>query len=117
MPRATGDLDVWVRPEATNAARVWRALEAFGAPVEALGVEEADLARPDQVVQIGLPPRRIDLLTAISGVEFDDAWATQVERETEGLRVPFLSRELLIVNKRASGRTKDLADVEALERG
>jgi hypothetical protein len=116
VPRATGDLDVWVRPEPANAARVWRALESFGAPVEALGVEEADLARPDQVVQIGLPPRRIDLLTTISGVGFPEAWETRLERESEGLRVPFLSRELLIANKRASGRTKDLADVEALER-
>jgi hypothetical protein len=117
VPRATGDLDVWVRPNAANASRVWRALERFGAPVGALGIEEADLALPDQVVQIGLPPRRIDLLTAISGVGFDEAWETRVERSVEGLAVPFLSRNLLIANKRATGRTKDLADVETLVAG
>jgi hypothetical protein len=117
VPRATGDLDVWVRPNAANASRVWRALERFGAPVGALGIEEADLALPDQVVQIGLPPRRIDLLTAISGVEFGAAWESRVERSVEGLAVPFLSRDLLIANKRATGRAKDLADVETLVAG
>lgn len=115
VPRATGDLDIWVRPEPENAARVWRALDDFGAPLEALGIEEDDLARPDQVVQIGLPPRRIDLLTSISGVEFDEAWAARIERPVDGRTVPFLSRDLLIANKRASGRTKDLADAEVLE--
>lgn len=114
VPRATGDLDIWVRPEPANAARVWRALVRFGAPVEALGIRQADLARPDQVIQLGLPPRRIDLLTAISGVDFDRAWDERVERPIDARDVPFLSRDLLIANKRATGRTKDLADVETL---
>lgn len=114
MPRATGDLDVWVRPEPANAARVWRALLRFGAPVEALGIRQEDLALADQVIQLGLPPRRIDLLTAISGVEFEEAWEARVLRPIDSRQVPFLSRDLLIANKRATGRTKDMADVETL---
>ncbi|HEX2252971.1 MAG TPA: hypothetical protein VHQ65_06870 [Thermoanaerobaculia bacterium] len=116
VPRATGDLDLWVRPAPDNVARVWRALQQFGAPVASLGIRQEDFARPDTVIQLGLPPRRIDLLTGISGVEFEPAWQTRVVREIESLPVPFLSQSLLIANKRASGRTKDLADVEVLER-
>lgn len=71
----------------------------------------------DTVVQIGLPPRRVDLLTSISGVSFDAAWSGRFAHTVQGLAVPFLGREQLIANKRATGRTKDLADVEALERG
>jgi len=114
VPRATGDLDVWVRPEPANAVRVWRALLRFGAPIEALGIRQEDLALADQVIQLGLPPRRIDLLTAISGVEFEEAWEARVLRPIDSRQVPFLSRDLLIANKRATGRTKDLADVETL---
>jgi hypothetical protein len=114
VPRATGDLDVWVRPEPSNAARVWRALLRFGAPVEALGIRQEDLALADQVIQLGLPPRRIDLLTAISGVEFEEAWEARVLRQIDSRQVPFLSRDLLIANKRATGRSKDMADVETL---
>lgn len=114
-PRATGDLDVWVEPTPANAARVWQALLDFGAPVTALGVDQDDLERPDQVVQFGLPPRRIDLLTSITGVGFDEAWARKVTRQIGHLVIPFLAREDLIRNKRATGRSKDLADLEALE--
>lgn len=115
VPRATGDLDVWVDAHPENAARVWRALVAFGAPVSALGVREADLAIPGTVVQIGLPPRRIDILTAISGVEFEDAWTGREIRRISNVDVPFLGRADLTRNKRASGRAKDLADLEILE--
>lgn len=116
VPRATGDLDVWVSPDRANAGRVWSALLDFGAPVAAMGVSVTDLEAPDTVVQIGMPPRRIDLLTGISGVGFDEAWESRVLHRVGTLRVPFLGREALVKNKRASGRPKDLADLDVLER-
>jgi len=117
LPRATGDLDVLVRPSDDNATRVYRALAAFGAPLTAHGVRSADFATPGTVYQLGLPPRRIDVLTSISGVTFDEAWAGRLEVELHGERMPVLGRDELIRNKRAAGRPKDLADVHALERG
>jgi hypothetical protein len=111
--RATKDLDVWVRPEAENAERVIAALRSFGAPLHDLTVE--DLATPGVVFQIGVAPVRIEVLTAIDGVEFDDAWSRRVESRFGGHPVFVLSREHLIKNKRASGRLQDLADVERLE--
>jgi hypothetical protein len=114
VPRTTGDLDVWLAPDPDNARRVWEALLRFGAPVAAMGVTQQDLTRADAVVQIGLPPRRIDLLTSISGVGFDEAWVARVNHEVAGLGIPFIGRAELVRNKRASGRTKDLADLEAL---
>lgn len=115
IPRGTQDLDVWVDPDPANTDRVWRALTEFGAPLESLGVTRDDLRRPDTVVQIGLPPNRIDLLTSISGIpDFESAWTERVEHDVRGRRVPFLGRAALIRNKRASARRKDLADVEAL---
>jgi len=115
VPRTTGDLDIWIAPGADNVQRVWRALEEFGAPLEALGVGREDLSTPGMVVQLGLPPRRVDLLTSISGIEFADAWHQKVLHRLGGLDVPFIGRQTLIRNKRATGRTKDLADVEELE--
>jgi hypothetical protein len=112
--RATGDLDVWVSPEVGNANRAWSALLRFGAPVQSLGFEPGDLERRDQILQIGVPPRRIDILTSISGVEFAEAWNGRVERTLGELAVPFLGREALVRNKRSAGRAKDLADLEAL---
>ena len=114
VPRATGDLDVWIAADPANAERVWSALMRFGAPVATLGVSRDDLTQPDRVVQIGLPPRRIDILTSISGVAFDEAWPERVTHEVDGLVVPFLGRAALVRNKKATGRTKDLADLEAL---
>lgn len=114
VPRATGDLGVWIARDSENAERVWSALLRFGAPVAAVGVGRDDLTHADKVVQIGLPPRRIDVLTSISGVEFDEAWPDRVTHEVAGLQVPFLGRAALVRNKRASGRTKDRADLEAL---
>jgi hypothetical protein len=93
---------------------VWSALIRFGAPVAAIGIERNDLTHPDRVVQIGLPPRRHDILTAISGVEFEEAWPERVTHEMDGLSICFLGRAALVRNKRASGRTKDKADLEAL---
>jgi hypothetical protein len=114
VPRATGDLDVWVDTDGANAERVWSALLRFGAPLAALGIGREDFAVPERVVQIGMPPRRIDVLTSISGVQFAEAWAARVTRLVAALEVPFLGREALVRNKRASGRAKDLADLEAL---
>lgn len=114
--RTTGDMDVWVRPTAANASRVRRALVRFGAPLAALGIHEGDFARDDMVVQLGVPPRRIDLLTSISGVRWDDAWPNRVEVAWQGRRVAFLGLDDLLHNKRTSGRPKDLVDVDELER-
>ena len=115
IPRATGDIDILVRPAADNAARVHAALLRFGAPLAAHGIEAAAFETPDVVYQLGLPPRRIDLLTSISGVAFEEAIGTAVVLEIAGLRVPFLGREALLRNKRAAGRDKDLLDVKLLE--
>lgn len=115
VPRGTQDLDVWIEPTPENAQRVWRALDEFGAPAEALGITLDDLVRTDIVIQFGLPPNRIDLLTGLSGVDdFAAAWADRDEHEIRGRCVPFLGRRTLVENKRATGRTKDLADLEAL---
>jgi hypothetical protein len=112
-PRATGDLDLWVRPTHENAERVWLALERFGAPRRNLS--RADLITPDTVYQIGVPPERIDILTSIDGVDFDEAWIGRTQSVISGLSVGILGREQLIKNKRACGRPKDLADVAYLE--
>ena len=114
VPRATGDLDLWVDPTGTNADRVWQALAAFGAPLDALEVTRDDFIRADVVVQLGLPPRRIDVLTSVSGLAFAEAWEDRLEQEVDGQRVPFLGRTSLIRNKQASGRPKDLGDLDAL---
>jgi hypothetical protein len=115
VPRATGDLDVVVRASADNAERVLDALRRFGASVDEHGVRLEDLSTEGFVYQIGLPPRRIDLMTSISGVTFADAWASRVEIEIAELRVAFIGREALIRNKRATGRDKDLVDLRTLE--
>jgi hypothetical protein len=113
--RATKDLDVWVRPTPANAVRVLRALADFGAPLQDLSAE--DLSHPGLIFQIGVPPVRIDVITAIDGVEFDAAWPEHLRAHFGSLAVPVLSRRDLIANKRASGRLQDLADLERLERG
>ena len=115
VPRATGDLDVWVRPDSQNAERVWQALVEFGAPTGALGVTREDLQARGNVLQIGLPPRRLDILTDLSGLDFDEAWRNRVMHRVGSDEVPFLSRHDLIRNKRASGRPKDLADLDVLD--
>ena len=112
--RATKDLDVWVRPEATNARRVMAALQAFGAPTS--GVEESDFASAGITFQIGVEPVRIDIITAVAGIEFDLAWEHRISAEYGGASVFVISRPDLIQNKRAAGRPQDLADIAALER-
>lgn len=116
VPRSTGDLDVFVRPDPDNAQRVIAALGAFGAPLAAHGVRSTDFTQAGTVYQIGLPPRRIDLLTSISGVSFDEAWADHIEVVVDGLTLPFIGRASLLANKRAAARDKDLLDAKLLER-
>lgn len=112
-PRATGDLDVWIECSDANAKRVYEALQAFGAPLHDLTVR--DLTTPGTVFQIGLPPVRIDVLTRITGVEFAAAWPDRSQARIDGLAVPVIGRDALLANKRALGRTRDLADIELLE--
>ena len=112
--RATKDLDVWVNANAANAERIVEALRAFGAPMS--GVTATDFAVPGVTFQIGVAPVRIDICTAIDGIEFSGAWKRREMRGIDGLQVPIISAEDLIANKKATGRLQDLADVEALER-
>lgn len=112
--RATGDLDVWVRPESANAKRVMDAFRSFGAPLQDL--TEADLVQSGTVFQIGVAPVRIDVLTSIDGVAFEEAWADRMTAHFVDLPVPVLSARHLIRNKRAVGRPQDLADLDWLEK-
>ena len=115
-PRASGDIDLFVRPKRENAERVYQALARFGAPRDAANVAPDDFTRPGMVYQIGLPPRRIDILTEISGLTFDEVWASRETTELEGRRVAFIGREAFLRNKQAAGRPKDLADAARLRR-
>ena len=115
VPRTTKDLDVFIRPEPANAAKVYAALAAFGAPLG--GITESDFdGNPELILQIGVEPSRVDVLQSIGGgVLFEDAWAKRVQgRIDEHLTAPFISREDLIASKRGAGRLRDLADVEEL---
>src|SRR5712691_6681490 len=114
-PRATGDLDIWIRPTSENAERVWRALVVFGAPLTELHLD--DLSTPGIVFQIGIAPARIDILTAVTGLEFPEAWTNRVIFDVDGRALPFVSRDDLIRNKSAVGRPRDLADIDDLKRG
>lgn len=113
--RATGDLDVLVRPSTANAHKVILALTRFGAPLAAHGVDVGDFQKPGMVYQIGLPPNRIDLLTEISGVDFEEALEGAVSAALGSNTVKFIGLAAQLKNKKASGRTKDLADAEVLE--
>ena len=111
-PRFTGDIDIFVRPEPENARRVLQALAAFGFNFPNL--TEDDFQNPNKVVQLGVPPVRIDLITSITGVSWEEA-ATSREPSTFGdVPVSYIGRDRYVANKRAAGRKKDLADLEAL---
>jgi hypothetical protein len=112
-PRFTKDLDVWVEPTIENAKKVFAALSRFGAPLAGCTIN--DFASPDMVFQIGVAPVRIDILTGISGVEFEDAWAARERHPFQGNSVWFIGRAHLIRNKQASGRPRDLIDAEDLQ--
>lgn len=112
-PRATGDLDIWVNATRANGQRVLQALATFGAPLGDLTLD--DLTQPDTVFQIGVAPCRVDIMTGISGVRFEEAWPRRMALDVEGVAVDVLGREDIVANKRATGRLKDLADLESLE--
>jgi len=112
-PRATKDIDFFVRASPENAASLVRALSRFGAPLE--GISEMDFASEGIVFQIGNSPRRIDILTRISGIDFESAYANRRVVSVDGLEVPVISLSDLIANKQASGRAQDLADIEKLK--
>lgn len=112
FPRYTGDLDILVRNSPENARRLESTLQSFG--FGDLGLKAKDFIDSYQVVQLGLPPNRIDLLTSITGVSFEEAWAERIETVLEGMRVNFIGRQALIQNKRATRRPQDMADLAAL---
>jgi hypothetical protein len=114
-PRATKYLDVLVRATASNAARVYRALASFGAPLRSFDVAEADFATYDGILQVGLPPRRIDILNRADGITFDEATAAHASFDLEGRSIPVIGLDALLKNKRTAARPQDLADVAALE--
>jgi hypothetical protein len=114
FPRATGDIDILVQPTRENALKVHRALIDFGAPLAAHGVSASDFEQEGMVYQLGLPPRRIDLLTSISGVSYQEASADALPGRVGPREVLFIGKAALIKNKRATGRAKDVADVEQL---
>jgi hypothetical protein len=111
-PRYTKDLDIWVERSPDNAAKMIQALELFG--FGGLGLKEHDFLQDDQVVQLGHPPNRIDILLSLSGVDFSECFAHRVETVVEGVTVNFIALEDLKQNKKASGRLQDLADIESL---
>lgn len=113
-PRYTKDLDIWVECSTENAGRLVTALDAFG--FGSLGLSANDFETPDLVIQLGYEPNRIDLLTGLTGVNFQDAYPQRVTANVGGLQLPVIGREALIANKRALGRPQDLVDAEELER-
>jgi len=112
-PRYTKDMDVWVEMTADNASKVVKALNQFG--FGSLDLKESDFTVPDQIIQLGYPPRRIDILTTLPGVEFSECYSSRVITDIEGVSVSFIDVDNLIKNKKATGRHQDLADVENLE--
>ena len=112
-PRYTKDLDVWIASDKENAARIIKALDDFG--FASLGLKEEDFLEPGQVIQLGYPPKRIDLLTSILGVNFETCYPKRVQVEIDGIQVNFIDLENLKKNKKAVGRHQDLADIENLE--
>jgi hypothetical protein len=111
-PRATGDLDVWIEATPQNAARVMKALAAFGAPLADVSVD--DFSREGVTYQIGLAPGRIDILTQLTGLSFGEAWPERMRRPFGDVDVDFIGRAAFIRNKRATGRAKDLGDIEGM---
>jgi hypothetical protein len=114
FPRATGDIDIWVRNNSDNAQKVMRALVRFGAPVSNL--TEQDITSSDMILQLGVEPCRIDILTSIDGVEFDEAWANKVNVKIDDMEVFILSKAELLKNKLAANRDKDQGDISWLKK-
>jgi hypothetical protein len=112
-PRYTKDIDLWIELDEANAKRMVKAIEDFG--FSSVGLEKQDFLVPDQIIQLGYPPNRIDLITSLPGVEFERCYEARVEVEIDDLRVNFIDLENLRKNKQASGRLQDLADLEKLQ--
>ncbi len=115
FPRYTGDLDILVRRSRENAEKLASAIAAFG--FTSAGLSAADFLERDRVIQLGIAPNRVDLLTSITGVEFEEVWRDRIPSEMEGLPVAFIDKASLIKNKQATGRAQDRADLEALGAG
>jgi hypothetical protein len=113
-PRHTGDLDIWIKPSIENAEKMILVLRDFG--FESLGLKKEDFLKDNYVTQLGYPPLRIDILNAISGVGFDEAYNGKVTGQYEDLAISFISITDFIANKVATGRSKDLGDIEALRK-
>ncbi len=111
-PRATGDIDIWVKPNKTNSKKLYKALARFGAPLDQIQIDE--FATEGIVFQIGVIPRRIDIITKIDGVTYEEADEDKIIVEIEGLRIPVISLEKLIKNKMATGRERDELDIKIL---
>lgn len=113
-PRHTGDLDIWIKPSADNAAKIIGVLKEFG--FGSLGLTKEDFLTENYVTQLGYPPLRIDILNAISGVNFDEAYSSRINSEVDDLLISYISIDDFIANKRATGRAKDLGDIESLKK-
>jgi predicted nucleotidyltransferase len=112
VPRYTGDIDIFVKPDSDNAGRIMSALKEFG--FGSVGLSAEDFEKPGQVVQLGVPPVRIDIITSISGVLWNEAFSHRAPGKYGDIQVHYIGHEQFIMNKRAMGRKKDLADLEAL---
>ncbi len=115
FPRATADLDIFIRPNIDNAKKVYKALVEFGAPMDSVTIE--DFSKPGTIFQIGVIPRRIDVINNIDGLSFEEAFIDKDVVDIENLTVPLISKRKLIINKRATGREKDKLDAKRLEGG
>ncbi len=114
FPRATGDIDIWVRPDKNNSKKVYNALARFGAPINE--IREDEFSQAGLIFQIGVIPRRIDIITKIDAIEFDEADLDKIVVDIDELRIPILSIDKLIKNKMATGREKDLLDAKLLKK-
>lgn len=112
-PRATGDIDFFVEASADNASRIVEAIREFG--FGDIGLTAEDFSKPDAIIQLGRPPRRIDIITSVDAVSFEEAWTARVPANLDGIPVHFIDRELLLRNKRSTGRVQDQADAEKLQ--
>lgn len=112
-PRYTKDIDIWVGTDPINAGNIIKALSQFG--FDSLDLQESDFLAPDQIIQLGFPPHRIDIITTTPGVDFETCYQTRIQTELDGILVNFIDVENLKRNKKAVGRHQDLADIESLE--
>lgn len=112
-PRHTGDLDIWIKPSHENADKLIKVINDFG--FASLGLTTEDFLKENYVTQLGYPPLRIDILNSISGVQFDDGYMEKIDGDIEGVLIPFISIDHFISNKQATGRDKDLGDIESLK--